>query len=35
MTLYMKQQVFSWSDKFTIKDELGNDRYSVEGELFS
>lgn len=35
MTLYMKQQVFSWSDKFTIKDELGNDRYFVEGELFS
>jgi uncharacterized protein YxjI len=35
MTLYMKQQIFSWSDKFTIKDELGNDRYFVEGELFS
>lgn len=35
MTLYMKQQVFSWSDRFTIKDEFGNDRYFVEGELFS
>jgi len=35
MTLYMKQQIFSWSDRFTIKDELGNDRYFVEGELFS
>ena len=35
MTLYMKQQVFSWADRFTIKDELGNDRYFVEGELFS
>ena len=35
MTLYMKQKVFSWSDRFTIKDELGNDRYYVEGELFS
>src|SRR5665647_1198666 len=35
MTLYMKQKVFSWSDRFTIKDELGSDRYYVEGELFS
>jgi len=35
MTLYMKQKVFSWSDRFTVKDELGNDRYYVEGELFS
>ena len=35
MTFYMKQKVFSWSDRFTIKDELGNDRYFVEGELFS
>ena len=35
MILYMKQQVFSWSDRFTIKDEFGNDRYFVEGELFS
>ena len=35
MTLYMKQKVFSWSDRFTIKDELGSDRYFVEGELFS
>ncbi len=35
MNLYMKQKVFSWSDRFTVKDELGNDRYSVEGEIFS
>lgn len=35
MTFYMKQKIFSWSDRFTIKDELGNDRYYVEGELFS
>jgi len=35
MTLYMKQKIFSWSDRFTIKDELGNDRYYVEGELFT
>lgn len=35
MKLYMKQKVFSWADKFTIKDEAGNDRYYVEGEVFS
>jgi len=35
MTLYMKQKVFSWSDRFTVKDELGSDRYYVEGEIFS
>lgn len=35
MRLYIKQKVFSWNDKFTVKDEYGNDRYLVEGELFS
>ena len=35
MKLYIKQKVFSWRDKFTVKDEAGNDRYFVEGELFS
>ena len=35
MKLYIKQKVFSWSDKFTVKDEMGNDRYLVEGEIFS
>lgn len=35
MKLYMKQKVFSWTDKFSIADELGNTRYYVEGELFS
>lgn len=33
--LYIKQKVFSWGDKFTVKDELGSDRYSVQGEVFS
>ncbi len=33
--LYMKQKVFSWRDRFTIKDENETDRYSVEGELIS
>ncbi len=35
MKLYIRQKVFSWSDKFTVKDEYGNDRFTVQGELFS
>ena len=35
MKLYIKQKVFSWGDKFTVKDEEGTDRYFVEGEIFS
>lgn len=35
MKLYIKQKVFSWGDKFTVKDERGEDRYYVEGEVFS
>ena len=35
MKLYIKQKVFSWGDKFTVKDEAGNDTYVVEGEVFS
>jgi uncharacterized protein YxjI len=31
----MKQKVFSWRDRFFVKDESGNDRYSVEGEILS
>ena len=33
--LYIKQKVFSWGDKFTVKDEMGTDKYSVQGEVFS
>ena len=35
MKLYIKQKVFSWGDKFSVKDEVGRDRYYVEGEIFS
>lgn len=35
MKLYMRQKVFSWVDKFTVKDENGQDKYNVEGEFFS
>ncbi len=35
MKLYIKEKVFSWGDRFTVKDEAGRDRYIVEGEVFS
>ncbi len=35
MKLYIKEKVFSWGDKFTVKDEAGEDRYFVEGEVFT
>jgi uncharacterized protein YxjI len=35
MKLYIKQKVFSWGDKFTVKDETGRNRYYVEGEIFT
>ena len=35
MKLYIREKVFSWGDRFTVKDEYGNDKYIVEGEVFS
>jgi uncharacterized protein YxjI len=35
MRLWIKQKVFSWGDRFTVKDDAGNDRYTVQGEVFS
>lgn len=35
MKLYIKQKVFSWGAKFRIYDEYENDKYSVEGEVFT
>jgi len=35
MKLYIKQKVFTWGDRFTVKDEFGRDRYYVEGEVFT
>ena len=35
MKLCIRQKVFSWNDRFTVYDELGHDRYYVEGEIFS
>ena len=35
MKLYIREKVFSWGDRFTVKDEYGNDKYMVEGEVFT
>jgi uncharacterized protein YxjI len=35
MNLYIKQKVFSWSDKFTIWDEHGRERWYAQGEIFT
>ena len=35
MKLYIKQKVFSVRDKFTVKDENGDDKYFVKGEFVS
>lgn len=35
MKLYIKQKVFSWTDRFSVRDEYGQERYFVEGEFFS
>jgi uncharacterized protein YxjI len=34
-TYFMKQAVFSWTDKFTIKDEQGQDQFFVAGKILS
>ena len=35
MKLYMKQKVFSLKDRFTIKNEAGEDVFTVEGKFIS
>lgn len=35
MRYFIKQEVFSWRDRFMIKDEEEKDAYYVEGEIFS
>jgi len=35
MKLYLKQKILSWVDRFTVKDDNGEDKYYVEGEFFS
>jgi len=33
--LYIKQKVWSFKDRFTIKDDVERDKYYVEGEVFT
>ena len=35
MKLYIREKVFSWSDTFFVKDETGEDKYTVVGEILS
>lgn len=35
MKLLIREKVFSWSDRFTVTDEAGDPRYTVEGQFFS
>lgn len=35
MKFVIKQRVFSLADSYTIKDEMENDRYNVQGTFFS
>ena len=35
MKLLIEQQIFTFRDRFTVRDEGGNDRYFVKSELFS
>ena len=35
MKLYIKQKVFSWRDRFAVKDEAQNDRWFAQGEIFT
>ena len=35
MKLYIKQKVFSFRDRFTVKDESGRDVFAIKGEILS
>lgn len=35
MKFYIKQKVFSFCDRFTVKDESGTDVFAITGEIFS
>ena len=35
MKLYIKQKVLSLSEKFAVKDEYGNNKYTIKGKFFS
>lgn len=35
MRLYIEEKIFTWGDKFSVRDEQGNEKYYVEGEVFT
>ena len=35
MKYYLKQKKFSFKDKFTVKDQAGNDLFQVQGKVIS
>jgi uncharacterized protein YxjI len=35
MKLYIKQKVFSWREKFAVRDEYGQERWFAQGEVFT
>ena len=35
MKLYIKEKVFSWNERFTVRDENGWDKYYIDGEFLS
>lgn len=35
MKLYIKQKVFSWRNRFYIKDDTDNNKYYAEGKMFT
>ncbi|MBO5041445.1 MAG: LURP-one-related family protein [Clostridia bacterium] len=35
MRLLIREKIFTWADKFTVTDEHGEARYTVEGQFFS
>jgi len=35
MKLYIKQKVFSWRERFAVKDEAQRDRWFAQGEIFT
>ena len=35
MKLYIRQKVFSWRDRFAVKDEAQCDRWFAQGEIFT
>jgi len=35
MSLYIKQKIFTWGDKFSVYEKNGSEKYYVRGEVFT